>query len=391
LTRSLTEATTLAAAAARPSTLRLIIACIACSILGDMLIWLRPAVTAEYLNQRGITNAIAGFIGTTELVVLALTMLIWTRYAGSVRYRTMGLLGVVMAAAGAFGAMFVSDIPALVVSRGVAAVGFGLLMLVPATAGARLPNAQSAYGGIFATSMMCNAAALSLLPWIGATFDRPPGFVAFLLFATLLLPIILITPSDLRYGGGRSDDNSGTTPADARRRILFLACGYSAVALAYHAVWTFFVVMGEKSGLTADQASLVTALTAICAIVGSLASAPLTRIIGLRRAMRVVTVAFLLSMLLMMYTSLSNVFAIAGCLTIFFHFMMFPAILGSAAEIDPTGKGSGIVSASGWLVGAAGSYIGGLAIDLAGFFALGVLAAVMLIAALVLFGAAVTR
>jgi len=359
----------------------------ATSILADMLTWFRPAITTEYVTQRGVTNSTAGFIGTVELVTLAVTIMVWTRYAPVVRFRTVALVGVALTAITALASMTVAGLYALVATRVVAGIGFGLLMFVPIALAARFADAQSAYGRIFAVSMACNAAILSLLPWIGAMLNRSPAFPAFGIFAIALLPIVLIMPSDVRYTGGQRNESSPLSSSSGRC-ILLLAAAYASLAVGYLAVWTFFDLLADRSGLTSEQATRLTAVMAVCSIVGSLCSAPLGRVIGMDRTTIFVTILLLLSLEFLIYAAHPAAFALVGCLMILFWFMMFPAILGWAATIDPDGRGSAVVGATGLLVGAAGSYVGGLAIDLGGYVALGVVAAITLIVALSLFGAA---
>lgn len=366
---------------------RLAIAAMAACNAADMLIWLRPPVIAEYLNERAISNSQAGLIATSEMVALALTMMLWTRFVGPIKFRTIAVAGLLTTISMTVASMFVTGFPMLLAVRIVAAIGFGMLSLVPTMAIASLPNAQKVYGWMYTVSMTYSAGVLTQLTWVGETFGRAPGLPAYVLFAAILIPFALLMPGDAICRAVREPQGEGEGEASAstKHRLIFLAAGMAIVGLAFHVVWTFFMMLGGRAGLSAEQTGTVMSLSTLGSIAGSLLSAPLSRVIGAGRVLMVAVLSLGASLMTVLLIHDGTVFAIAGIGVLVALFLIFPAVMGSAAEIDPSGRGSALANAFSMLGGAVGPYVAGLSLDWFGYGSLSVIVLVACAAALALF------
>lgn len=77
-----------------------------------------------------------------------------------------------------------------------AAIGFGILTVVPYAAAARLPDAQKAHGYLFTGGAILSFLVLAALPVIHAQVQHSFPFIAYLGFAILMTPFVLMLPAD---------------------------------------------------------------------------------------------------------------------------------------------------------------------------------------------------
>jgi hypothetical protein len=366
-----------------PGRLRLIVAAIAINSIASLSIILQPAVIEEFVSRRGLTESAAGLIATVEMAIMAIVMILWTRFNASPRLLSVAVLGAAMLAAASIGSMVVDSTWVLLLVRMLAAVGFGLLSLVATMAIADLPDAGALYGLMFTVSLVCTAAIVALLPTMADWFERPAAFPASLLCTGLLMPLVLLMPWNMRFLPRPVGTDS--RQAASQRAIFLLAAAISLLAIVYYDVWAFFMVLAGKAGLSVAQASETTAFSLCGAIAGSLLSGYATRLIGSTRLIAMSVVILTVCLLFMVMGWNANAFRIAGFLALSIFYLMFPAVMGSAAQIDPTGNGAALISGCGMLFGAVGPYLGGLLIQLAGPSAQATVTVVGMSATLLLF------
>lgn len=347
----------------RRQNLRLLAACIGTMSLPDVSIWLRPAVTFEITSGKGYSEQLAGIAVTAEILAFSATMLLCARFAQAIRFRSLALIGFALSVGMSVASILFVAVGPLLLARIGAAIGFGILTVVPYAAAARLPDAQKAYGLLFTGGNMLSFLVLSSLPVIQRLIDHSFPFIAYLGFAVLMVPFVLMLPGDDGFDlHPKGADTHGLQQAKWRKTMI-LSVGFAILAISFQGIWAFFYALAGKVGMETAQISTVMALTTLSSIGGSLLSTTMARLLGRDAFVYVAICGISGGLLAMMYVSAAIPFALFGCLVMFLLFAFYPAVFGIAAQIDESGRGASFLQGSGMLVGATGPFLAGLLFD----------------------------
>lgn len=348
--------------------------------------WIQPAVVSEYISVRGFPADQAGLLASIEMVLIAFVMFGWNKYGFSTNYRLLGMVGAGIVAAAAACSIVVTDFWILALVRATAAIGFGLLMLVPSMTIAALPSPQAMYARMYAISLLCSAGVLAALPAAAALFGRPPAFPTYILYAAILFPVLLLMPTGSGMASGAvSASTDGDATRAAARGIRLLGCGIAALAIAYSAVWPFYMLLAGNAGLTSAQATTAASICLIFALAGSILSSPLSGKIGRLPTIIMACVMVGAGLASMVLLGDRIAFLAGGFVALLGLYLMVPAVLGMAAAMDRSGRGAAFINAAILLAAAVGPYAGGLIIKLAGVEAIGAVAIASMIVAVAIF------
>lgn len=351
------------AASTRRRHWRLLAACIGTMSLPDVAIWLRPAVTFEIMDGKGYSEDLAGIAVTAEILAFSVTMLLCARFAQSIRFRSLALIGFALSVVMSLASIMIDIFGPLVLARIGAAIGFGILTVVPYAAAARLPDAQKAYGYLFTGGNLLSFLVLSTLPVIQARTDHSFPFIAYIGFAVLMVPFVLLLPGDDGFDRHERDDQARTMQRSRWRKTMILSVGFAILAISFQGIWAFFYSLAAKVGMEKGQISMVMALTTLSSIGGSLLSARMSRLLGRNSFVYVAICGTSACLLAMLYVSTPFTFTLCGCLVMFLLFAFYPALFGIAAQIDESGRGASFLQGAGMLVGATGPFLAGLLFD----------------------------
>lgn len=330
--------------------------------LGFMPLFLKPAVVGDFVQQRGLSASQSGTIVTMEFLTISLMLLFASRWRGRVAYLPTALIGVALAAVAAIGCLYVNSFLGLIGLRVLSAVGTALLIFVPNLAFAGFDKPDVMFSRVYALNLVFGSIALMLVPYTTLISGGPAPFVAYLVIAAVMLPLILMMPS--REASPPKVQSDNTTTEDYKsRQILWLAAGTAAFALALGQVWGFFFVLGKSAGLTMDQLSNASSLTLVGGVIGSLLGGAASRSSLSLPIFRLTIVGATIGMLLVVFAPQPILFVVGGIIGMSAIYFMFPTILGSAAEYDQSGRGIVLINGAQSLMSGTGPMVAGFIMD----------------------------
>ncbi|MCW1402945.1 MFS transporter [Novosphingobium sp. MW5] len=331
------------------------LAAYACYFLGSLQLWLQPSVVADFIGRQRLSDADAGLLATVEMVVVSATMLVAPRFSLAVSLRALAVAGSILAALGSIASIPLSNWFVLAGVRTFAAVGFGLLLLCANVAIGRMRDAQATFGKMYMVSLLGASVTLAVLPLVQTRLPYAAAFVLVPVAAGCLGILTLRTGTGNAGAGG--PDRPRTVGKAIGAHILALAMALSLLAVGFFGFWAFLVRYAEKSGVDASGASFVSSLSILAAMAGSMLSAALTKALGFRFSATLAASAIGLSVMALMTGVSPIAFYVACCLALGCFYLLFPLVLGAAAELDATGVGPAYVSAIALLMGAFGPYL----------------------------------
>ncbi|TWT11506.1 MFS transporter [Reyranella sp. CPCC 100927] len=290
-----------------------------------------PYEVATLSTDYGLGPSVAGWVGTGEILALAITASWIGRVIARCDKRILTVIGLAIASAASLASIATANVPVLVGSRIVFGIGLGLI----AAATSALPAAHPAPERLFAYMQVVagclSVAILFLTPMVVAQVGRIGLFVCELGLLVLFAPLASWLPRAEFQGGVAA---IGRMPKGAVRILAALALMYvAAIAASAYAVQA-----GLRAGLT--EGGIETVLTV--GAIGSLGGAALAGAIGKRWGatppLAVGFVAQAAGIALMYAAGLPAAF-IAGALTLYVaSYFTSPYLQGLLAEMDGSGR-----------------------------------------------------
>lgn len=366
------------------------VACGAMLNLGYMSLWLQPAVIGEITGVRHIPVDLAGVIATGETLTVSGVLLLAFRWKGRIAYRAVGLAGLMITALATLACFVADGFVSLLVARLVAAIGFGLMLVVPNLALASFERTDLMFGRLYTLNLLWSALLVYAMPWVERLGFGPAPFVGYLLSCALMLPLFLLMPAAAASRSMRKEDVAAFG-AKARKIVSRLAFGSAAVGLGFGLVWAFFVLLGQKAGMAKGDAITASSLSLLGAFLGS-ALASQSRFFAITLPIfRVALFAAAASLLCIALSSPPPVFVAAGMIAMFGMYFFFPTVLGAAGKIDDTGRSVALINGSLSTLSAIGPLIGGVILAQGGRYLLGFLAAGAVCVAIIAFETVLRR
>lgn len=338
----------------RSSQWRLLLAAAAATCIANISWWMQPQIVNDVMNGFKASEAAAGLVVTAEFAAMALTSFVIARLAHGISYVRICLAGLVFAFGGAFATLAVGGYGALIVTRTVTGVGEGAFLMVSTAAVAHLAKPDRAYGQINIANIVLGALMSLGLPFLLARFGAEA--LSFRLLAALMVVLAI-----LALAMPRAERYNPPTSAGGRisERVIALACAVFLVVVASAAIWSFYVVLGLRTGLVAadvDAAIGYSVLSALPAgILATFFGARFGRSIPMAVAMLVgVGAVFVLT-----YSKDLAAFRICTCINVACIYFLIPYFFGCAAAEDASGRAAAIAGGAFLLTGAAGPYLGG--------------------------------
>jgi len=335
---------------------RLLIGAAAATCIANISWWMQPQIVNDVLTNLHTSESAAGFVVTAEFAVMAFTSFAIARLGRGTSYFAISVLGAVFALAGATLTLASGGYPLLIGARALTGLGEGAALMVSTAAVAHLSNPDRAYAQLNIVNI-CLGAAMSLaLPALSEHYGAAAlSFKVLFGVMLVLVAISLVTPRAERYappapvaaGGGVS------------MRVIAVALAVFLVAVASSAMWSFYVVLGLRTGMSAeavDQSIAYAVLSALPA--GILATFVGTRF-GRFNAAAVAVAVIVVAIFLITYTKDATSFRIGTCVNVAGIYFLIPYFFGFAAAEDASGRAAAIAGGAFLLTGAAGPYLGG--------------------------------
>jgi MFS family permease len=352
----------------------LFIAASAASIVAWSPTWLQPVMLAEFVSHGTMTHAAAGLIITFEMVSISVSAILYARIRQA-SVRSIGIGGLCIAAVGDSCALTAYGFGALLVTRMIAGIGEGALLMAANATLARFEQPDRAYARTYVVTNIMASVVFYVIPTMGAVFARPATFPALLSLLALTLPGVLALPRDRALAKSTRKIPALAPLRGDRRPVALIAISLFAYLLVIAAAWPTYVIIGVQTGLSAGEATHALAVAELCAFAGSL----LASLVGTRfgRFLPLALGICLVESTLFTLTHTNDAwfFRLGIGAVMCGSYFVVPYFYGYAAAQDKSGRGAAVVGALAPLSFAVGPYLSGIILEhgtvgIVGWFAL---------------------
>jgi hypothetical protein len=310
----------------------------------------------------------AGLFGFCEVGALAIGMIAISPWIDRIHPFMLALAGAMMSSAASAGLYFVRLFPLQLFCGTFAGFGFGCVFAATIAGAAASNEADRLYGLGNAGALLLITAIVATLPVVAFRFGHLGIFIG-------LAGIALAAP--WFFAGLKRGERTRRAPGIVWRRKG--ACGllfsWAAMSLGTGALYAFSERIGRSIHLPSTIIGVVLAAGIFIGVLGTATAAILGRRVNRKRALTVGIVGTALSCLLLGYSSELSLFAAGVILYWMFYMFLYSCLLGTAAQLDHTGRigalGGGMerlgYSVGAWMGGVLAEYTSYSTIGLLGF------------------------
>ncbi len=341
-------------------------------VAGFLTTFLSPMLATSFANEFDFGIEQAGLLvacGTAGVAVSALGVL---PFIDRLNRRTLGIVGVLVAAAGMVATGFAASFGVVLVLQILVGLGAGLAYAAANSALAYSRVPERAFSIVTISWLVVGAAMLSLGPVLHSAWPKVGIYLA-IAAAELLCLVLIVRLPDVR---NLPKDNESTeeleqevdpgeaeaspSPLGSRRAALLLVAAVLVMNIGNLVIWTYAEDIGEKAGLSPQATATFLGLSQLVGLVG----AGITLLIGDRvgKMMIFVPAVVLLAVGNLLVGTAANpaMFIIGFLLINITFFCLSPLLLALAAELDSSsGRLVVIVGAATLIAGAIAPAIGG--------------------------------
>lgn len=293
-----------------------------------------PLLNGSMIDSIGLSVAQAGLVATSELVAFALALIVAARFVDLLTLRTLGLIGLGLAASANLASIGQTSFPVLCAVRGLAGVGSGIAVMAGTAALASAHRVDRVAALQFAMIAFVIAFALVGASELSARYGAAGLFRLCALVCAIASLFVVLLPGETRHSA-----------ADPALQFGLLATVSSPIVIASTAslagstaVWAFAERVGLSVGMTVQQVGFALAVTALPGILGGIAAFAVTRP-GRELALTIVGVScFGVSAGFVALAQTPFAF-VAGLITLtFFYVFTQPFITALAIAADRSGR-----------------------------------------------------
>jgi MFS family permease len=350
--------------------------------IGYLSYMLMPALIGSLIEGLGINEDGAGLIATTELVALAVTLLVLAPRMARMRLRTLAFTGAGLAIAGSALATLVVALPLLAASRAIAGVGMGMCIAAANAVIAASESPQRLFAGVFSIGQLQAAVLMTLIPVFTTRWAHVGGYGFVAVWFALMMCMLVWLPRDRVAAPDGSAEQERSSLG-----VFFLpsVVGMILVGGCDGMLWTFTERIAESLALDAQTIGLVLGGALVCGVLGAAFSAWLGERFGVVKPIAIALPILGACYLAVTFATTPTVYAVAQLSVLFSFGFVIPYLLGFNGSLDP--KGRVMVAASGAMLAgmAIGPAVSGAIIVAAGFKAVGACVVVMIGLCLTLF------
>jgi predicted MFS family arabinose efflux permease len=357
----------------------LAIGAIAAQVIGGLVLQLSPFMIGGIIDGLSLSERDAGLIVSVEFVLLAVTAIIVAPILPRLVYRRVGFLavGLVLLAQGA--SIFSTSWASLIVLRGLAGIGEGLLYAVSLSiVASQFRNPDRVYGYFQIVWALGSVALFPVAGELTVAFAHR-GILALAAGLTLAIAPLLLLLRHIRTepGARAAAEKADTSPL--RGIMTFAAIALYLTASA--AIYAFSAPLGERAGLDARAVGYALTIMTLVGLVGAGVATTLNIRWGRTIPITGFCVAFILISLTLCLSRNPTAYVVALVGSGVVYYFSIPYLFGMAAALDRNGRWAA-AAGSAYLIGfAAGPVVGGAVIEAAGYGALAALCIVLTIAA----------
>ena len=347
---------------------RVLIASAAAYTIAIATNWLQPVLVTEILAVKGATEASAGLVVAVEMVAVALSSAACTKFGKGLSFLAIALAGTMVAAIGNVLSLVAPNHLSLLAARVLCGIGEGAPYMVCNAALARVADPDRAYAKINVSTIMLGTALIYVAPLVGHVTGGRMAYPTLLVCFAVLLPILFVMPRTERY-------TPAETPMGQERVnslwILMMSFGAVAFGMTYGAMWSFCLVLGERTGLSSDAVTHAIAVAIMVALGGSLLASAMGSRFGRLAPLGVGLIVLTSAMVCVSNTHHPRVYSIAMGIDMIAVYFLQPYFFGYAAAADPSGRAPATLGAAFFFSIAIGPYLGGILFERFGYSVIG--------------------
>jgi DHA1 family chloramphenicol resistance protein-like MFS transporter len=333
-------------------------ALIAVSVLGQLGSFLLPYTLSALTTELSGREAWASYLIAAELGGLTFASALVSWRLPMLRIRLVGVLAIVGVGGGQFAAMASEGFVSLCAARVVTGVSEGVVLAIGYGLVARSAGAPRLFSYLTFFVTLAAAASLVSIPVLNRLFGADGAFVPQGIAAVIALGLATNLPEAVSANGSRPRLGWGV------RAALSLLMAILLISLASNTLWEFAGQFSTGVGLTPDEFSVVAVVSTLLA----LGAGPLVYFARLKAGTLVPTVVAIAVQIVAAWafsTTGSRTGFIASVLALnFLIVFIMPFLRTHLAEIDASGRATGLSAAAENLGMVIGPAVAGLLLSL---------------------------
>jgi predicted MFS family arabinose efflux permease len=357
---------------------------IAYSLLGNSAMAVQPMVVGGLVDLLGFTERQAGFIAAGEMGGFASGMLLLSRYITKLDRRTLAVIAVSWMIAANVLSVFVGEFSQMLPLRFASGLGASMAYSVFLTmaAGSTLP--ERSFAVVNATSIAATGIFQWVAPQILLRWQLPGIFLLIVGLALLVVLFAAAIPRTLARGVVNSAAKSIAPTRRDKRIVALVLLTMFALYTGHGAIWTYQERIGVEMGMAQQDVGRMLGMSMLVwGVLGSL----LAHFSGLRLGRvwpQVLSLGLsIVAALWLVLTDTPMGFTIACALVALTWFYGLPYQMGLLAQFDRQGRANLLGSMATTGGATAGPALAALLIGGSGHIAIGLLAGVCYLLALI--------
>ncbi|GMQ81275.1 MAG: MFS transporter [Rhodothermia bacterium] len=238
-------------------------------IIGSSVLLILPVFVGTLIEDRGLSNIAAGWIGSADLMGFALASIFAFRWVRKYSWRTIVMSGLAMIVVGDVSSIFLSNYWYLFSARLLlSGMGAGFVIAVPYTLLGDTRNPERNTGLYFTFNVLGGAAGLLLMPIIVAKAGASGLFLTLAVTASTAIPAAWLWLP----GAGKNVDRTHVSGV-GNKAVIAILIGIGLFNFGLGGVWAFVERIGIGAGISAAEVGPILSSTYLVGMLGSSAAA----------------------------------------------------------------------------------------------------------------------
>ncbi len=350
--------------------------------IGVLGLLLMPLQIGGFIEGLGLGETRAGMLATAEVFSLGGGLILVSLGFINLPLNRLAMIGGVIVIIGYVLSIFIEYYPALVLARAITGLGMGLINAAATMAIATcFADTDRAAGNVFALVYLGSAVLYLATPFLSQFGHYQGLFTLLIIIVALAMPLFRLLPKN-SLGKVQQRDNDQSLPW---LTIILLLSGEAILFVGLGTCWGFAERLGINSGLSAKGVSFYLAWSAVATIIGASFAGWLGTRLGRSFALHGGVVLSAFACFLMASTGLDWTYLPGLMLYQAAIAFLLPYLIGTAALLDSKGRVAAAVVGTLIFCYGGGAAVGGWVIETFSLLALGWVALISGIPALVVF------
>jgi predicted MFS family arabinose efflux permease len=325
-----------------------------------------PFQVGALMDGTGLTSGQAGLFGFVEVGSLAAGMILIASWIDRVPPRIIAIASAFLAGAANLGLYFIHSFSAELICGALSGLGFGFIFAATISAAATAEEPDRLYAIGNAGALLLIVGIMAIIPLIGRHFGPLGVFVS--------IACLAIAGSVFFLGFRRGQTTSLTRPPAWRIQgapgLLF---SWASFSLGTGALYAFSERIGKTLQIQPETIGIVLSAGVFVGLIGTGAAAVLAGSVNRRRALIVGMLGTGVSCLLLGYAINLTMFIAGVCAYWICYMFLYSYLLGTAAQLDDSGRVGTMGGGLERLAYGAGAWTGGVLAQHIGYSVTGAL------------------